>query len=60
MTQVKLPVPSGFIVTSAAFAATVDEEKLRACCRAKDMAGSRAIKGEATPPAALPGMRGGL
>ena len=53
MTQVKLPVPPGFVVTSAAFAATVDEEKLRACCRAKNMAGARAIVATATPPVAL-------
>jgi pyruvate, water dikinase len=53
MTQEKLPVPPGFVITSAAFAAAVDEEKLRACCRTRNMAGAREMVGTAKPPVAL-------
>lgn len=45
-----LPVPPGFVITSAAFAATVDEDELRARVRARDMAGARALVAAAEPP----------
>lgn len=53
MTQEELPVPPGFVITSAAFASAVDEDKLRACCLAKDMAGARQIVAAAMPPVDL-------
>jgi pyruvate, water dikinase len=53
MVQQKMPVPPGFVVTSAAFVAAVDEERLRACCGSGDMTGARKIIVAAKPPAAL-------
>jgi pyruvate,water dikinase len=53
MTCEGLPVPPGFVITSAAFAAAVDEDALRACMRAQDMAGARAIVAAAPPPREL-------
>ncbi|TRW46683.1 PEP/pyruvate-binding domain-containing protein [Georgenia yuyongxinii] len=53
MTAEHLPVPPGFVITSAAFAAAVDEEALRARSRAKDMAGAREIVAAARPPVEL-------
>jgi pyruvate, water dikinase len=53
MTGEQLPVPPGFVITSAAFAAAVDEQALRERTRAKDMEGARAIVAAAATPAAL-------
>ncbi|WP_218974732.1 PEP/pyruvate-binding domain-containing protein [Streptomyces sp. NP160] len=53
MTAQGLPVPAGFVITSAAFAAAVDEEALRRCSRASDMAGAREIVAAAHPPREL-------
>jgi pyruvate,water dikinase len=53
MTSENLPVPPGFVVTSAAFAQAVDENLLREQTRMKDMAGARAIVQAAEPPADL-------
>ena len=53
MTSEALPVPPGFVITSAAFTAAVDEEALRERSRAKDMAGAREIVARAQPPADL-------
>jgi pyruvate, water dikinase len=53
MVQEGLPVPPGFVVTSAAFTATVDQERLRTCCRERDMTGAREIVAAARPPATI-------
>lgn len=53
MTSEDLPVPPGFVVTSAAFAQAVDENLLREHSRLKDMAGARAMVQAAQPPADL-------
>lgn len=53
MTGEGLPVPPGFVITSSAFAAAVDEEALRALTRAKDMEGARRMVGDARPPVEL-------
>ena len=53
MVQEGLPVPPGFVVTSAAFVGAVDDERLRECCSAGDMPGARKIVAAAKPPAAL-------
>src|ERR1700680_2093380 len=53
MTDEGLPVPPGFVITSAAFAAAVDEDALRARMRAQDMVGARAIVAAASPPREL-------
>ncbi|PFG41111.1 pyruvate,water dikinase [Georgenia soli] len=53
MTSEGLPVPPGFIITSAAFSAAVDEDALRERARAKDMAGARSIVAAARPPVEL-------
>ena len=50
MTGVGLPVPPGFVVTAAAFAEAVDQANLQSLAVAKDMAGVRAVVGEAQPP----------
>lgn len=50
MTQNGLPVPPGFVVTSAAFAAAVDGEKLLGCIRAQDLDGARAVVSQTEPP----------
>ncbi|HEX6675502.1 MAG TPA: PEP/pyruvate-binding domain-containing protein [Actinomycetes bacterium] len=50
MTSEGLPVPPGFVVTSAAFAAAVDEQALRARTREQDLPGARAIVSAASPP----------
>ena len=41
MTAEGLPVPPGFVITSAAFAAAVDEEALREAMRRKDVEAAR-------------------
>jgi pyruvate, water dikinase len=53
MVQEGMPVPPGFVVTSAAFAAAIDGGRLRECCRAGDMPGARRIVASAKPPAAI-------
>jgi pyruvate,water dikinase len=53
MTAEGLPVPPGFVITSAAFAAVADQHALRARMRAQDVVGARAIVGAASPPGAL-------
>jgi pyruvate, water dikinase len=52
MLQEGLAVPPGFVVTSAAFMAGVDNDPLRALCRSGDIAGARLIIAAANPPAA--------
>jgi pyruvate, water dikinase len=52
MVQEGMPVPPGFVVTSAAFAAAIDEAGLRERCRAGDVPGARQIVAAAEPPAA--------
>jgi pyruvate, water dikinase len=53
MTGEGLPVPPGFVVTSAAFAAAVDARALRAAAREDDLAGARAMVAAAPPPREL-------
>jgi pyruvate,water dikinase len=48
--QEGLPIPPGFVVTSAAFAAAVNQERLTARCRAGDVAGAREIVAAARAP----------
>jgi pyruvate, water dikinase len=50
MTAEELPVPPGFVITSAAFAAAVDEEALREAMRRKDVEAARALVAAAQPP----------
>ena len=53
MMQAGLPVPPGFVVTSAAFDEAVDQERLRSCCRSRDVAGARKIVAAARPPVTI-------
>jgi pyruvate,water dikinase len=53
MLQEGLPVPPGFVITSAAFLASVDEGRLRDVCRVGDTAGARTIIAAARPPTAI-------
>ena len=53
MTQNGLPVPPGFVVTSAAFAEVVDGGKLLGCLKAQDLDGARAVVAQARPPQEL-------
>ena len=53
MMQQGLPVPPGFVITSAAFLAEVDAGRLRSLCCGGNMAGAREIVAAARPPAAL-------
>jgi pyruvate,water dikinase len=50
MTAEGLPVPPGFVVTSAAFEAAVDPGALRERMRGKDVAAARAMVAAAEPP----------
>jgi pyruvate, water dikinase len=50
MTGADLPVPPGFVITSAAFGAAVDGQALRARTRERDLAAARAIVAAASPP----------
>jgi pyruvate,water dikinase len=50
MTAAGLPVPPGFVVTSAAFAAAVDPEALRTTMREGDIGAARAMVAEARAP----------
>jgi pyruvate,water dikinase len=53
MTAEGLPVPPGFVLTSAAFAAAVDEAALREAMRRKDVEAARALVAAAEPPRQL-------
>src|SRR5215212_4494184 len=53
MTAEELPVPPGFVITSAAFAAAVDEDSLRDAMRRKDVEAARALVAAAQPPREL-------
>ena len=53
MTAEGLPVPPGFVITSAAFAAAVDEEALREAMRRKDVEAARELVAAAVPPKEL-------
>ncbi|MGY1779643.1 PEP/pyruvate-binding domain-containing protein [Geodermatophilus sp. SYSU D01036] len=53
MTAEELPVPPGFVITSAAFSAAVDEEALREAMRRKDVDAARALVAAARPPREL-------
>jgi pyruvate,water dikinase len=53
MTAEGLPVPPGFVITSAAFAAAVDAEALREAMRRKDVEAARALVAAAQPPREL-------
>jgi pyruvate,water dikinase len=53
MTAEQLPVPPGFVITSAAFAAAVDGEQLREAMRRKDVEAARALVAAAQPPREL-------
>src|ERR687894_1001192 len=53
MTAEELPVPPGFVITSAAFAAAVDEEALREAMRRKDVEAARSLVAAAQPPREL-------
>src|SRR4051812_41824837 len=53
MTAEGLPVPPGFVITSAAFAAAVDSEALREAMRRKDVEAARALVAAAQPPREL-------
>jgi pyruvate, water dikinase len=50
MTAEGLPVPPGFVVTSAAFEAAVDTNALRELMRGKDVEAARAMVAAAEPP----------
>jgi pyruvate, water dikinase len=50
MTAEDLPVPPGFVVTSAAFEAAVDTDALRELMRGKDVEAARAMVAAAEPP----------
>src|SRR3954453_21960997 len=53
MTAEGLPVPPGFVITSAAFAAAVDADALRKAMKNKDVDAARALVGAAQPPREL-------
>ena len=53
MVQQGLPVPPGFVITSAAFLAEVDAGRLRSLCCNRNIAGAREIVAAARPPASL-------
>jgi pyruvate,water dikinase len=53
MTAEGLPVPPGFVVTSAAFEAAVDTDALRELMRRKDVEAARAMVAVAEPPKEL-------
>jgi pyruvate,water dikinase len=53
MTAEDLPVPPGFVVTSAAFEAAVDTNPLRERMRGKDVDAARAMVAAAEPPKEL-------
>ena len=53
MTHNGLPVPPGFVVTSAAFARAVDGEELLRCLKEQDLDGARAVVAQTEPPREL-------
>jgi pyruvate, water dikinase len=53
MTSEGLPVPPGFVITSAAFAAAVDSGALREAMRRKDVEAARVLVAAARPPREL-------
>jgi pyruvate, water dikinase len=53
MTAEDLPVPPGFVITSAAFEAAVDTEALRESMRRKDVQSARTMVAAAEPPKGL-------
>ncbi len=53
MTSFGLPVPPGFVITSAAFSTAIEEDELRACIRANDMAAARELVAAVSPPVEL-------
>jgi pyruvate,water dikinase len=53
MTAEELPVPPGFVITSTAFRAAVDEERLREAMRRKDVEAARSLVAAAQPPREL-------
>ena len=53
MTAEGLRVPPGFVITSAAFTAVVDEEALREAMRRKDVEAARSLVATAKPPREL-------
>src|SRR5918994_67832 len=53
MTAEDLPVPPGFVITSAAFEAAVDTNALRERMRGKDVEAARAMVAAAEPPKEL-------
>jgi pyruvate,water dikinase len=53
MTAPGLPVPPGFVITSAAFRAAVDEDALRAAMRRDDVEAARTLVAAARPPREL-------
>src|SRR5215213_8038215 len=53
MTAEELPVPPGFVITSAAFAAAVDSDALREAMRRKDVEAARALVAAGEPPREL-------
>jgi len=53
MTAEDLPVPPGFVITSAAFATDVDEDALREAMRRKDVEAARSLVAAAKPPREL-------
>lgn len=50
MTQNGLPVPPGFVITSAAFAQAVEGGRLLGCLQAQDLEGARAVVARTEPP----------
>lgn len=50
MTQQKLAVPPGFVITSSAFAEAIDEDQLRSACTKGDFEEARAIVSAASLP----------
>src|SRR3954452_20818717 len=53
MTAEGLPVPPGFVITSAAFAAAVDSDAVREAMRNKDVEAARSLVAAARPPREL-------
>ena len=52
MTANGLPVPPGFVITSAAFAVAVDADALLGCLQARDLDGARDVVARTLPPRA--------
>jgi pyruvate, water dikinase len=52
MTANGLPVPPGFVITSAAFAVAVDADALLGCLQSQDLDGARDVVARTLPPGA--------